>query len=67
MTCGKITFSNKAEARGYIHDKARGSTNFNGRPYECVKCGEWHFTTMSKAQSRRETRAYNLRRKERAA
>ncbi len=62
MACSKITFDTLAEAKRYIHDKAKAGRNgFNGRAYRCPRCDEWHLTTMSKAESRRKSKAYKLK------
>ena len=62
MTCNKIAFESKKEAKRYHHDKVYGAGKVKALIiYQCPACDQWHFTSTSKAKARRIKR--NMRQK----
>lgn len=49
MTCGKMAFATKQDAKAYIKE-IRSKVNSGLRVYECEWCGKWHTTRQSKKQ-----------------
>ena len=59
MSCNKMSFENKAEAKRYADDlKRRNRNSKNQSPYVCPRCNQWHNTSMSKVEQRRESKKY---------
>lgn len=61
--CNKITFNSKKDANEYIwqsiiNNKSRRKPVKKIRAYKCLCCGDWHLTSQSKAQSRRNKRKH---------
>lgn len=59
MSCRKISFASVKDAKVEIH-RMNHSPKYNkenlgskSRPYKCPICGNYHLTTMSKAETRR--------------
>lgn len=62
MACNKISFESKKEIKRWLKDKARfGTYKTVMTPYECVYCGQWHSTSMSKRAIKLETKKYKLK------
>jgi hypothetical protein len=51
MACWKIPFASRVEAKASIRHTPRL------RPYRCPYCEQWHLTSWSKADVKRERKA----------
>jgi hypothetical protein len=61
MSCNKIAFESKKEAKRYYKDKIyKGCGAKQINIYICPACSQYHFTSASKAKARRIKR--NIRR-----
>lgn len=50
MTCWKITYKSKAQAKrsGKFRDRSRIGPRSRSLPYKCPYCGLWHLTTKGR-------------------
>lgn len=55
--CHKRSFPDRKEALKAIHDTNHGKSPVKSkkkcRPYECIYCGQYHLTSLSKKESKR--------------
>lgn len=55
--CQKNVFQSRAEANVEVRRaKKHGRGAGDMRPYQCVYCGLWHLTSLSRAEQRRRWR-----------
>lgn len=58
MMCTKMAFASRAAARSYIRlvkvSKTARQPMTARAAYECRRCGQWHTTSLSRAEQRRK-------------
>jgi hypothetical protein len=59
VSCNKIPFATKGDAKTYMRDLAR-KRSANLMPYACPNCNLWHLTSIPKKLNRAITRRKRL-------